>query len=649
MISLLRNTSLGLKLTAMLLVPLAGLAWLVTGQAVGRVADARDANRITTHVQLAVHTADLVHEVQKERGLTALFLAAHGTIPAGPLAAQRAQVDQRRTSWQSYLAEHRGDLADGLLRPADAAAATFASLAATRDGVDRLALAAADAIGYYTGLNSGLLGSLGALASASTNGEIGQRADAYLLFLQAKERAGLERARMAVVFQTGSFGPGQFGTAVSLIAAQQSYLDGFRTLAGADAVAAYDQRMAAPAVAEVARMEQVAVDRAAVGGFGIDPQAWFTAMTAKIDLLKQVEDVQSAALLSRAGQLAADAQGSLRQALAVGAALLIVTLVWSACLVRHITRPLRRSLTALEALAGGDLTVELPGDSGDEAGRIATATGHLAHSLREAMGAIAGSVAAMVAASGRLAGTGDELAGSAAQADTHAAAAAAAAEDISGNLVSLAGTEEQMSASVAEIARNATTAAQVAHAAVAETERTTEALTALNGSSADIGEVVKIITAIAAQTNLLALNATIEAARAGESGRGFAIVATEVKDLAQQTARATEEIAGKVDALQADAAAAGGAIGQISVTIGEINQTQTSIAGAVEQQLATTGEISRRVSEMSSASGDIAARMAQTARAVTGTSASAEHTRVAARELGEIAAGVQAQVDRFTF
>ena len=203
--------------------------------------------------------------------------------------------------------------------------------------------------------------------------------------------------------------------------------------------------------------------------------------------------------------------------------------------------------------------------------------------------------------------------------------------------------------SVREIAENATTAARVARDAVAEAERTTQAIEQLGDSSARIGEVVKAITAIAAQTNLLALNATIEAARAGEAGRGFAIVANEVKELARQTAQATEDITGKVEALQSDAASSRAAIGRIGVTVARIDDTQASIAGAVEEQLATTNEISRNVAEVSTSSGEIATSMSDVADAAGATSASATRTRQAAHELGQIATGLRDLVGRFTY
>jgi methyl-accepting chemotaxis protein len=204
-----------------------------------------------------------------------------------------------------------------------------------------------------------------------------------------------------------------------------------------------------------------------------------------------------------------------------------------------------------------------------------------------------------------------------------------------------------MSASIREIAANATEAAGVASHAVGTAENATQTVSKLGASSAEIGEVIKVITEIAEQTNLLALNATIEAARAGEAGKGFAVVANEVKELAKETASATDDIGQRIIAIQGDARAAVIAIEEISEVIAKISDIQNTIASAVEEQTATTNEITRHVTEAATGANEIAASITGVAQAAHDTSSGAASTQVSARDLAALADELNRSVMRF--
>ncbi len=217
----------------------------------------------------------------------------------------------------------------------------------------------------------------------------------------------------------------------------------------------------------------------------------------------------------------------------------------------------------------------------------------------------------------------------------------ASADLVSSNVQTVAIATEDMTASIREIAKSAADAARVATTAVRVAEDTNVKVAALGASSAEIGKVIKVITSIAQQTNLLALNATIEAARAGEAGKGFAVVANEVKELAKATARATEDIGLKIDAIQSDTRMAIDAIAHIGSIIDQINDMQATIATAVEQQTATTNEIGRNVAEAARASAGIAETVTGVAQAAQSTTAGASDTQKAASALAQMGAELQ--------
>jgi len=237
-----------------------------------------------------------------------------------------------------------------------------------------------------------------------------------------------------------------------------------------------------------------------------------------------------------------------------------------------------------------------------------------------------------------------QMAGNAEETATQANVVSAASEEVSKNVSIVAASSEEMQASIREISKNANEAARVAKSAVSVAETTNQTIAKLGESSAEIGKVIKVITSIAQQTNLLALNATIEAARAGEAGKGFAVVANEVKELAKQTAKATEEISQKIEAIQGDTKGAVQAIAEISVVINQINDISNSIASAVEEQTVTTNEIGRNVSEAANGTGDIAKNIAGVATAARETTQGALDTQKAAQALTELAVQLQGLV-----
>jgi methyl-accepting chemotaxis protein len=256
---------------------------------------------------------------------------------------------------------------------------------------------------------------------------------------------------------------------------------------------------------------------------------------------------------------------------------------------------------------------------------------------------------ALAASSEELTAVSEQMGSNAEETAAQSNVVSAASEQVSKNVQTVATGTEEMSASIKEIAKNANDAARIATSAVKVAETTNVTIGKLGESSIEIGKVIKVITSIAQQTNLLALNATIEAARAGEAGKGFAVVANEVKELAKETAKATEDISQKIEAIQGDTKGAVEAIGQIGGIINQINDISNTIASAVEEQTATTNEIGRNVAEAAKGSTEIASNITGVAQAASSTSDGARQSREAAVQLAKMAADLQHLVSRFKY
>ena len=613
-----RNAKIRVKVGLGLAVALLGLAGFAVVVVTDKRTEAAEAARVVTISALAVKLGNLLHETQRERGRTAQFTSTKGAKFGPELTAQQAATDQQLAAYRQFVTGTRGEFPAALGSALDAAGKALNNLADLRAKAAALQTEPPKIIAGYTEINQALLGTIATAVAQNRNPGIAVRMQAYLALLSAKETAGLERAQLANVFTTGTFAAGQFIRVVSLIAAQQAYLTVFERAATADVLKDWAQARQSTAFTAVAALEQVAVEKAATGGFGVDSGTWFDAATAKIDQYKKLEDTQAATIVATAQAAEHDAATSSWLALAVAAGLFLLTLAVAVGVVLSITRPLRQVADIAEQMAVGDVSGEVAYRSRDEVGQLsesfrklgaymrasadlaaALARGDLTRAVRpsdqrDLLGnAMYDTVTRLNDLVGKIQASGRQLSGAAEQLMTANTTLLGNANDTTSRATTVANASDEMTASITDISRSTTEAVQIAAEAVATAEEAGLAVAGLAAASADIGGVVDLIQAIASQTNLLALNATIEAARAGEAGKGFGVVAEEVKQLAQQTAQATGTIIERVQGISSGAAAAAAAIGQIGEIVGRINDIATSIGGAVEEQTATTAEISR--------------------------------------------------------
>jgi methyl-accepting chemotaxis protein len=407
-------------------------------------------------------------------------------------------------------------------------------------------------------------------------------------------------------------------------------------------------------------------------------------VTTKILPLFKEAKKQAAELLEKHRQLSAELQRDAVQQHAfsriaiIGSCIVIFLIVLGGAFLigRSITGPLGALTGAVTALAGGRVSIEIPGlQRTDEIGEMAAAVQIFKDAL---IAKTAADAAAAVEADGKFergrriegitrdfesmigdivetvssASTGLEasaatLSATAVRSEKMAGIVAAASEEASSNVQSVASATEEMSSSVNEISRQVQESSRIANDAVDQARKTNDSVAELSQAAGRIGAVVELINTIAGQTNLLALNATIEAARAGEAGRGFAVVASEVKALAEQTAKATGEISQQINGIQAATQGSVAAIKEISMTIGRMSEISSTIASAVEQQGAATQEISRNVQQAALGTQQVSTNIADVQRGATETGSASSQVLSAAQSLSGDSSRLKLEVSKF--
>ncbi|VXA79649.1 MULTISPECIES: methyl-accepting chemotaxis protein [Aeromonas] len=558
--------------------------------------------------------AQLAHELQKERGMSAGFLGSGGNKFRDALPAQRKLVDTLLVRFH----EDPALLALGEVQQA------LTGLTAMRERVGALGVEVAEQVGFYSRLISQLLAVVDQVSLNSQDATIALQTNAYAAFLQSKERMGLERATLSNVFGRDHFTPALLQQFISLLAAQNTYLERFQAVASPSQRQLLADSLTSPVVAKVAAMEQLALDKATTGGFGVDAEAWFALSTDKIGLLKESEDRLYQQLFERVEQMRAKSASDFWWA-ALGV-LLCVALTTFVCW--RVVRDLHLGFMALHQtfkrlVQENDLTVRVNWRSGDELGALAQDLNHFLAHLEGLLLAVRRSC--------------EVLARSAAtSADVIAEVNAGVVKGFGQvDLVATAATE--MASTVAEIARNATQTSLATQQAIGrarqgdkEVDQTIDAIQLVAGTLANtqqlvdslyqdtesVGEALNLIKQISDRTNLLALNAAIEAARAGESGRGFAVVAEEVRALASRTQQAAEDIERMLSRLRqgadqavtamhlgteqaglsvTEAKRAGSELSDIVSEVRKVSDMTAQVATATEEQRYVTDDIQHNV------------------------------------------------------
>ncbi|MEE8393807.1 MAG: nitrate- and nitrite sensing domain-containing protein [Rhodospirillales bacterium] len=528
MLAFFENAKIGTRISLSLVLPILGLLVFSGFTVMDKQQTASEMASLQELAELGSVISALVHELQKERGKSAVFIGSRGSKFAKELPEQRNLTNEKREALAGALNSFKAaSFSSNMVNKVKAAKDALSGLDATRDQVAGLSITVPKMAGYYTPTIAKLLSIIEEMTVLSTNAQVTGAITAYTAFLQGKERAGIERAMGGAGFGAGNFKPVIYLKFVSLIAQQQTYLSVFDINATQEQRAFLKSTVVGADVDEVSRMRKIAIDSPQTGDLeGVTAPYWFGTISKKINLLKKVEDKVADDLKALAGSIQGSAQTTFITLLTVTVALLAVTLVLVVVIVRGITGPLSSMTDNMTILAEGDKTIEIEGaQRGDEIGDMANAvlvfkenmikadelaeeqkkeqairekraqaleqlSNEFDKNVTEVLGEVSSASDSMKIAAESMSSTAEET-------TRQSTAVAAAAEQASTNVQTVASAAEELSSSITEISRQVSQSADIASKAVKDASETDEKIQGLAEAANKIGEVVAMITDIA--------------------------------------------------------------------------------------------------------------------------------------------------------
>ncbi len=628
-----RNLSFKKKLILLILLPLLATLYFSLNNLNDLNSKQSQLSEIQKLITLTVANNALVHELQKERGATAVYIGSKGKKFSNELKEQRKLTNKANMYLQEKLARFSSTNND-INNIIFAIKRDLTSLESIRNSADDLSIPLSKAISYYTNQNKKML-SLSSFFSTISPTETVGNAIAYYNFLEAKEYAGIERAVASGGFANNHFSPQAFQKFITLVAMQKNFLEQFSNNKGSsEIVSQYESSLNNNAISEVNRMRNIIKNIGGNGPFNIDASVWFKNSTIRINLLKETEDALANEFINEINKLLSNANTKVVTNLSIIITVFITTLFIAYIILISLLKQLKEISKTMEKVSmTNDLTVQAKVFNSDELGDLATGLNKTLNTFSQAIIEIKNN--------------SSSLAASAQQSSTIVKSNVDNLQQQRDETTQIATAIEEMSVTVQEVSRNSNEAMSSTHQVnskaidsqtvvgnslqtinelVKEVTKIGSLISGLHTTASNISNVIDVIKGIADQTNLLALNAAIEAARAGEQGRGFAVVADEVRTLAQRTQNSTIEIEEIINQLQNEANNANSmvvgtqkradesiegahqieqSLASIVTSVSDINLMIEQIATAAEEQVSVTEEINQNVNDVDRKSTEI--------------------------------------------
>lgn len=637
----------------------------------------KDMSDISKLTELSTLGSNLLHEQQKERGYTGIFISSKGEKFKSELGGQRSIVDKQKTALKDFIKNFDASIygtkfADSLNKIISA----IEKMEGIRSSIDSLSIERPAALGYYTEINTGIIDLVANMAEISKDAEVSLKLISFSNFMRAKELAGLERATGAGGFTVGSFTEAEVKKFESLVASQNAYKSIFLTYASIAQKNLFDKVVEDLSSKEVAKMEAIVSENIPDTVKTIQVGTWMDNMNKKISLMREVEE-------SFANDLKEQMKTSIDNASAtqssnittISITVLIITL-FSFIIARSIISSLNKTAVATEELANGNLSAKIPERTNNEIGKIIAALEvfkqnalqmerikmeqaeqekNAAAEKRRMMHQMADNFETSVK------GAVSQVASAAIHMQSGAESVTNIAEDTKkrSNIVVNASTEaaqtssqvaaaaEELTASIKEISEQTQKSKNIANEAASKAEFAKSAINMLSEKAMSVAQIIEVITSIAGQINLLALNATIESARAGEAGKGFAVVASEVKNLANQVGKATGEITQQINEMQGATKTSVDSVMDILDIINQVSLSTSAVASAIEEQSAVTTEIAHNVARTSSGTKEISQNMTSVQDGAEKTGETASDVLNSARNLNQQSNVLKLKIDEF--